>query len=382
MQELLAETSGPHPIEIIDASELLLEPVPAPALVKPKPALTPLVPADVLEELHARGEIDLFDEDGNLVMLPEELSPDEIECVVDDDEFEELIEVAPVERVVDPEEVIDALARVPLFSELDHAALSGLADGATIQIVGDRSYVFREGELAETFFLVAEGAFEALRRTRKGEVAMHQFRSGEVFGIFGLLAGQKRAASVRAIGQAEVIAITAEALSHVMERFPVARRAIERFFTERLLENFLASSPIFEDLSAVARGLLISQFREKKLNPNDRVVSPGEVFNGLFLVLSGRLTISKRQSAAREEELALLDRGEFFGIVSALSGTPCRCTITAEKPTTVAMLPQKAFNEFIKDYPILRQLPSRLAEQGLLVERDIFIGGTGIPGLS
>ncbi|MFN7133391.1 MAG: cyclic nucleotide-binding domain-containing protein, partial [Myxococcales bacterium] len=144
-------------------------------------SLPTLVPSDVLEELHARGEIELFDAEGNPVVLPDELSPDEVE-LIEDSEIEELLEASPVERVIDAEEVVDALARVPLFSELDQKALAELAVGATLQVVGDRGYVFREGELAETFFLVAEGAVEALRRTRKGEIAMHQFRQGDVFG--------------------------------------------------------------------------------------------------------------------------------------------------------------------------------------------------------
>ena len=82
------------------------------------------------------------------------------------------------------------------------------------------------------------------------------------------------------------------------------------------------------------------------------------------------------------QTLAVLGRGRFFGVVCALSGTPCMCSIAALEKTTITFLPQKAFNDFIKDYPILRQLPLRLAQEGMLVDRGIFVGDVGIPGLT
>lgn len=383
--DALHELHARGEIELIDAPEPSAavadeNPPTVPAEVV-GPIATALVPSDVLEELHARGEIDLFDADGNLVEPPQQIA-DELLEVIDEEvapSGAEAVGQAPSGEA--SATILEALARTPVFAELQEAERVGLHAGASRRSVADRSFVFREGEAAGSWFLLLDGALEVLRHTQQGEVVLQQLRAGEIFGMFGLLAGRKRAASVRAIGQAELVAFDPEPLEKLRESSPAARRAVDKFFTERLLENFLGASPLFADLSAVARGLLISQFRERRVKPNERVVSPGEVFNGLFLVLDGRLVISKRQSAAREEELALLDRGEFFGVVSALSGTPCQVTVLAEKETTVAMLPQKAFNDFIKDYPLLRQLPARLAEQGMLVDRDVFVGRLGIPGL-
>ena len=35
----------------------------------------------------------------------------------------------------------------------------------------------------------------------------------------------------------------------------------------------------------------------------------------------------------------------------------------------------------MKDYPALRLLPQRLDQEGMLVEKDVFVGDLGIPGL-
>jgi CRP-like cAMP-binding protein len=363
---------------VLDASELLrvyeAETLGASAEAPLDGLLPSLVPPDVLEELHVRGEIDLYDPEGKLLVRPED------EAIEVSEEDIELIEDA--EHEVDPEEVIEKLQQVPLFSDLDRDAFLELSRAVKLRTVGDRCYVFKEGEEANSFFLVAEGSLEVIRRLRKREVLLRRFGAGEPFGLFGLFAGKKRAGSARAVGNCSVLEIPAGALANVIRTHPKARVALSRFFKARLLENFLASSPIFEDLDVIARGLLIGQFRQKKLSAGDKVVSPGEVFNGLFLVVAGRLTITKRLVSAREEELAQLERGQFFGIVSALSGTPCRCNIAAVEETTLTYLPQRSFNDFVRDFPSLRELPRRLATEGMLVDKDVFVGDSGIPGLS
>ncbi|MBI5549710.1 MAG: cyclic nucleotide-binding domain-containing protein [Deltaproteobacteria bacterium] len=376
----LATEEAP-PQRVLDASELLkvyeAETLGASTDAPLSGSLPSLVPPDVLEELHQRGEIDLYDPAGQLVARHQEDEPVEI-----GEEDIEILEDPSSGEAINPEEVIDQLEQVPLFSELDRDAFMELSRAVKLRTVGNHCLVFREGEQAESFFLVAEGRIEVMRRLRKKEIVLRSFDAGEPFGLFGLFAGKKRAANARAIGNASVLEIPAGALANVIRTHPKARVALSRFFRKRLLENFLASSPIFEDLDGVARGLLIAQFRQKHLKPGEPVVSPGVVFNGLFLVIAGQLVITKRIAGAREEELASLDRGQFFGIVSALSGNPCRCSVTALEDSTLTFLPQRAFNDFVKDYPALRELPRRLAAEGMLVDKDVFVGDAGIPGLS
>lgn len=379
-----------HPIEpepedpkkVLDASELLkvheAESIGAAAEAPPQLALSvpSLVPPDVLAELHSRGEIDLYDEQGHVLDRPDEITG-EMEVGEDDIEVIE-DESSPA----DPEDVIGRLQAVPLFSDLDRGAFIELTRLVKLRTVGDRCLIFKEGEDADSFFLVAEGTVEVLRKLKKRDVVLRRFGANEPFGLFGLFAGKKRAANARAVGTAAVLEIAASSLANVIRAHPKAKAALSRFFKQRLLENFLAASPIFEDLDGTARTALIAQFKQKKLTDGQAVVSVGEVFNGLFLVVAGRLTITKRLMGAREQELAQLDRGQFFGIVSGLSGMPTNCSIRATEPTMLTYLPQKSFNDFIKEYPTLRELPRRLSAEGMLVDKDVFVGDAGVPGLS
>lgn len=360
-----------------------------------------LIPPDVLAELQTRGEIDILDAPAPGMAEPEMVDTDDVVlesagdeeplsaeaagAEVEEDPAEPVLAAharAEGEEPIDTEEVIDNLARVPLFSDLPRAAFVELARSVSVVPFETGQVVFQEGEAAPSFYLVADGSFEAQREVRGAPTVLKQAGVGEVFGLFGVFADGRRAATVRAMTDSLAIEIPRAALDRVLAHHPAAKEAVARFYRERLLNLFLASSPLFADLDEAARADLARRFRERKLGPSDVLVAPGEVFNGLFLVLNGVLRIHRRSGPGSEEDVAQIKRGQFFGVVSALSGIPMRVQVTAVDPGSVCYLPPKAFNDFVKDHPSLRTLPAKLAEEGMLVEKDIFVGKTGIPGLS
>jgi cAMP-dependent protein kinase regulator len=272
------------------------------------------------------------------------------------------------------------LARTQVLRRFPAEALALLAEGAVRHHLTDRGLAFLEGDAADTFFVVEHGTMEAVRVSLESpEVALSHIEENQAFGLFGLLSRRMRCATLRSIGDAVVVEFSASRLDEVVRTHPSAKQALARFFKERLLENFMAVSPLFRNLDALGRAALISHFQDRRLTAGEVLLSPGEVQNGIYLVTSGRIVIQRR-SGGGEQELAALERGKFFGVVSALSGTPTRASIVAQEQSTVCCLPQKSFNDFVKGYPVLRTLAARLQEVGTLVERDLFVGDATVIG--
>ena len=92
----------------------------------------------------------------------------------------------------------DALAAVPLFSQLSRKDLSRLG-----KAVVERSYkkgetIVKEGEQAVAFFIIASGKVEVSGTRAKKEQKINDLGPGQVFGEMALLDGMPRAATIKA----------------------------------------------------------------------------------------------------------------------------------------------------------------------------------------
>ena len=329
----------------------------------PLPRPRSLIPTDILDAI-AGEEAAVLSHDAQIAHAAQVVE----EILLDDDSDIDILS----ERV-DRQTAFELLTQSEVLRAIPHDALFDLATGAHRHHYGDRGYAFEEGASADSFFVVESGTLEAVRGTKNTrEVALSHLSEGTPFGLFGLLCQGARSATVRSIGESTVIEISGAQLEKVMRRSPEARSLLARFFKERLLENFLGGHPIFRNLDALGRAALISHFQDRKCQPGELLVSPGEVQSSITLITSGSVRGVLRSSGT-ETELCRLGRGEFFAVVSAISGCPGRASITAIEPTTICVLPQKEFHDFVQGYPALRDLPNTLRTSAQQVDRDLFV---------
>jgi CRP-like cAMP-binding protein len=285
------------------------------------------------------------------------------------------------ESPADPETAIAALAQVTQFKGLPRRSLEALAAGAMQCDISEGEFLFLEGDAADSFYVVAEGTLEILRRKEEREVALRHLSQGEAIGLFGLFSGQQRAACARAIGHAVVLQIPATALQQVIESDPALHDRMVGFYQERILEGFLGSSRLFADVDSIARARMIGKFVEKQYKPGATVMHPGELCNLIGVVTHGALVLEDRAKLGEEARQFEVTQGQFIAVTSAMSGHPGRLRIYAGETTSVVMLGHKEMTELLRDYPALRNLPRVLPAHARLLDRDVFCGHTGVPGL-
>ncbi len=281
----------------------------------------------------------------------------------------------------DPEVSVQALSQVGEFKDLPRACLEALAKGAMQCDVSEGEYLFVEGDPADSFYVVTEGTLEILRRKDDREVALRHLSHGEAIGLFGLFSGQQRAACARAIGHAVVLQIPAVALQQVIEGDARLHDRMVGFYQERILEGFLGSSRVFSDVDSIARARMIGKFVEKQYQPGATVMHPGELCNLIGVVTHGALVLEDRAQRGQEAKQFEVTQGQFIAVTSAMSGHPSRLRIYAGETTSVVMLGHKEMTELLRDYPALRNLPRVLPSHTRLLDRDVFCGHTGVPGL-
>lgn len=280
----------------------------------------------------------------------------------------------------DPEVAIFALSQVRLFKDLPVASLERLSHGAKQLEIPEGEFLFFEGEEAASFYVVVEGTIELLRQKDGREVALRHANRGESLGLFGLFSAQLRAASGRAIGDCVVIEISGERLQHLLDVDDVLHSRVLEMHRERLLESFM-SSKLFTDIDSIARARLIGRFGNKQLKANEQVIAPGEVTNLIVVVTHGALVLEERAKPGEQPRSFEVTPGQFLMVTAAMTGIPTRLRMVVPNAATVAVLSHKDLNELLTDYPALRTLPQRLPNFARQLDKNVFCGTVGVPGL-
>lgn len=338
--------------------------VPPPMLAQ-TPAKQSLIPVDVLRDVEREAQRAAAEEYAEPRTSPIPLSGD----------FPILGHVT-----ADVEVAYFALTQVPQFRELPETSIDALANGAIQLEVPDGEFLFREGDEATSFFVVIDGALELLRQKDGREVALRHAKKGEAFGLFGLFSAQLRAASARAIGDCTILEISAQKLQSLLATDEALHEKLLKFYRERLVEGFLASK-LFADIDSIARARLIGRFQNKELEPRQTILNPGEVSNLIAVVTHGSIILEDRSRLGQAPREFEVTQGQFLAITCAISGLPSKLRVLSPDYATVSVLSHKDLNELMRDYPALRTLPTRLPQYGRALDRDVFCGTTGVPGL-
>ena len=121
-----------------------------------------------------------------------------------------------------------------------------------------------------------------------------------------------------------------------------------------MYEDMLATVPLFQNLSWRERSWLGDACRERDYAPGDDLQrQDGAGVNGLIIVMSGSVRLSRRDNDATEHNLGVLAAGAALGEQALLDDAPASATITAIEPTRALVLPIWDFRLTLRDFPDL-----------------------------
>jgi CRP-like cAMP-binding protein len=270
------------------------------------------------------------------------------------------------------------LHRLPLLSDLSGSTFRSVMDAVVAHRLPDGAMVIREGEIGASFFLVAGGVVQVYRTDSQGqEIQLATLHEGSLFGEMALIQSSPRTASVRVVGEAELLEVTREGLASLASEMDAVAVALDRFTRERLLNNLLATAPLFRAFARKQRLDLIRRFTGHEVALGTKVLREGDPGRGLYVVLSGEVDVTKSQEGAEDVLLANLKAGEVFGEIALVKGFPATATITAARQSTILFLDKVYFQRLIKAVPQMKKYFDNLTEERLadtqLVMDDEFL---------
>jgi CRP-like cAMP-binding protein/Zn-dependent protease len=240
---------------------------------------------------------------------------------------------------VEASELIDAL---PMFEDIPVDALNEIAGRVRLRGLGDGQPVFRQGEQPDAFYVVRSGVLEVVEEDSEsgGERRLRDLGRGESFGELGLVTAAPRAATVRAIGSAEVFEVGKGAFDHLLAdklHLPDFEPTLQQVAELRGLHCFagLSTAQLWELLE---RGGWVS------FAPGERIMREGDFGDSFYAISSGQVDIVKD-----ERLVTTIGRGSYFGEVALLMEVPRTATVIARTPVRAFRLDREGFDRLVGD---------------------------------
>ena len=252
------------------------------------------------------------------------------------------------------------LRRWDLFSHFSAAQLEKLGPYVSRRRLSVGEDVFQETDTGREAFVILGGKIRIQRATPYGQYSLADLGEGDIFGETSFIDEQARSGAAAVLENTELLVLDPASLSEGLaqdQRLTAAlywsfwkslaqklRRTndkLTQFFTESskaaLSEDASKKDPtaefhidlaakkaLFQEqkLSNMEINFLASLSKEAKLRPGKVIFREGDVGDKMYVVLDGKVMISKFIPGAGEEALAFLERGDYFGEMALIDQKP------------------------------------------------------------
>ena len=133
----------------------------------------------------------------------------------------------------------------------------------------------------------------------------------------------------------------------------------------------LKKVPLFANLPSEHLAKIAAIAGQRAVKSNEKIFAEGDVGTEMFLIMSGRVRISKMVPGVGEEALAILEPGSYFGEMALIDDTPRSADAIAHIPCQLWVIQKTDLEELMflhKDlayellWTFVRTLSSRLRE--------------------
>ncbi|KRX11142.1 Protein kinase-like domain [Pseudocohnilembus persalinus] len=198
--------------------------------------------------------------------------------------------------------------------------------------VANGQYIFKQGNQASTYFILASGKIEIIIDGQSKKV----LERGVGFGELALLYNAPRSASVRCIGNCSFWAIDRNSFKTTVEEMVHKEFASNRSFMENVqFFNFMNS----DQKDSIAQGLISQKFEKGEVIVND-----GDQADSFYMIKEGSVTIYKGTQFIRT-----LYKGESFGEQALYMSSVRWATVKADETVKVLSLGRKNITKILGD---------------------------------
>ena len=237
-------------------------------------------------------------------------------------------------------QVSQALAHHPIFSILPSNALEELSKGTKLHDYAPSQLIIREDDPGDSFYMIARGHADVLVGVISGlESVVARLNPGDSFGEAALVTGEKRNATVRAIGDCSCFRINSDVFKQALNA-----SGLEPEFVTPMLRSSsaLRRSSVFKNMSPSSLRDLLGAAERKTWTKGTTLMREGDPGSQFYIVESGKLEVSQSGAVVGE-----VGPGDCVGELALLNDSPRSATVTVQNDSILLSLDRAQFQQIM-----------------------------------
>ncbi|KUF74014.1 serine/threonine-protein kinase [Phytophthora nicotianae] len=273
-------------------------------------------------------------------------SPDDVE--EEDDADDEPVALTPFLR--DNMPVYEVMRQVQLFRNLSQMQQEQVVRALKPAKFSDGEVIVAQGTRGSRFYMIAKGEAVVTKTVTTSshsitgstpssagqtqERMITHLRAGHYFGELALIYDDPRTATVRAVGDVELLYLTQEDFQHIGQVH---------------LSLMLQQVPLLARLSARDQDIVLKCLRPANFSDGEYIVHQGDEGTRFYMITRGEAIVSEKaigpDKKPYEKELTRLYEGHVFGEMSLIYSEPRTASVRAVGPVKCLYLSKEDFDK-------------------------------------
>ena len=225
---------------------------------------------------------------------------------------------------------------LPMFEDLPEDVLSDLAGRVQLRSFPAGKSVFRQGDRPDAFYVIRKGVLHVIEEDPESgnERLLRTLGRGESFGELGLVDRSPRAATVRAVEEAQLF----EVGEATFDRLLLDTIRVPDFAPTLQAVAELRHLPAFATLGSDDLADVLEHGEWRNVGPGDVIIEQGEEGDAFYAIRSGQVEVLRDG-----QRTATLGAGAHFGEVALLMDVPRTASVVAKTPARLFRLDREGF---------------------------------------
>ncbi|MDQ6955743.1 MAG: cyclic nucleotide-binding domain-containing protein [Mariprofundaceae bacterium] len=239
----------------------------------------------------------------------------------------------------------------PILKDLSPLSLRILNDASRTMHVSKGVELIHEGDAPHDLYFIKSGKMSIAKQHTQKVKILATLSKGEVYGEFGILRQKSRFASAYTAEASEVIRVELSAVQQVLDADPHFKTALNKLLSQRMLDSFFFSHPVFKSLPEDTRIQISKDLPVHFYSRNSRLFAQGEKPQGIFLVLSGEVEVHYLNRNRHDILLEIRRDNDLVGELASKNGTSLAYSAIAASDLDALLLDNAAMKIMHDHHP-------------------------------